>query len=302
MTDTPSPLSPIARAAARLRAMVRRPAEASLRQSLEDVIEEHESAPASGGIDDLGAQQREMFRNLLAFGELRADDIAVPRADIVAFDSDGTFDDLVAQFNDAGHSRLPVFRESLDDIVGFIHVKDVFAHFGKEGPRPKLDALLRPVEFVPTSMRLMELLALMRQSRDHLVIVVDEYGGTDGLVTIEDLVEQIVGDIEDEHDDASVEQITPDGDLAYLADARLALEELEETLAADLLPDDDDSEVDTVGGLLFMLAGRVPGVGEVIEHPQGFRFEVVSGDSRRITRVRIHLPGSDQAEATANGS
>jgi CBS domain containing-hemolysin-like protein len=292
MSDPSTIRNPITRAAASLRTLLRKPAEATLRQSLEDVIEEHEATPSVGGINDLGPQQREMLRNLLDFGELRADDIAVPRADIIAFDADGSFDELVAKFNEAGHSRMPVYRESLDDVVGFIHVKDVFAHFGRDGPRPKPEALMRKVEFVPVSMRLIELLALMRQRRDHLVIVVDEYGGTDGLITIEDLVEQIIGDIEDEHDDASVEQLTADGDSAYFADARLALEELEERLGADLLPDDDDSEVDTVGGLMFMLAGRVPAVGETIDHPLGYRFKVVKGDSRRIVLVRIELPSS----------
>lgn len=267
----------------------RRAADATLRQSLEDVIEEHEAAPQA---DDLSAVERTMLRNLLSYGELRVDDVTVPRTDIVAFDASGSFDELARLFAEAGHSRLPVYRESLDAVIGMVHVKDVYQHLVRPDPKgpPRIDKLLRSVLFVPPSMRVLDLLARMRASRTHMAIVVDEYGGTDGLATIEDLVEQIIGEIEDEHDEAEASLLKrlPNG--LYDADARLPLTELEAELKSDFLSEDDDSEVDTVGGLIFMLAGRVPVIGESIDHPSGFRFEILDGEPRRVTRVRVHPP------------
>ncbi|MEX6724764.1 hemolysin family protein [Parapedomonas caeni] len=267
----------------------RRASDATLRQSLEDVIEEHEAAPQA---DDLSAVERTMLRNLLSYGELRVDDVTVPRTDIVAFDASGSFEELARLFAEAGHSRLPVYRESLDAVIGMVHVKDVYQHLVRPDPKgpPRIDKLLRSVLFVPPSMRVLDLLARMRASRTHMAIVVDEYGGTDGLATIEDLVEQIIGEIEDEHDEAEASLLKrlPNG--LYDADARLPLTELEAELKSDFLSEDDDSEVDTVGGLIFMLAGRVPVIGESIDHPSGFRFEILDGEPRRVTRVRVHPP------------
>lgn len=268
----------------------RRHGDATLRQSLEDVIEEHEEA--SDEQDDLSVAERTMIRNLLSYGELRVDDVAVPRADIIAFDASGSFDELARLFAEAGHSRLPVYRESLDAIIGMVHVKDVYQHLVQPDPKspPRVEQLLRSVLFVPPSMRILDLLARMRAGRTHMAIVVDEYGGTDGLVTIEDLVEQIVGEIEDEHDEAEASLLRPLPGGLYEADARLAVADLEAELKTDFLSEDDDSEIDTVGGLIFMLAGRVPAIGEVIEHPTGYRFEIVDGEPRRITKVRVHPP------------
>lgn len=302
MTDTPSSApEPGSNVVSRLLAgllhrLNKRHGEGTLRQSLEDVIEEHESDDEG---DDLSAAERTMLRNLLSYGELRVDDVAVPRPDIIAFDAAGSFEELARLFVEAGHSRLPVYRDSLDAIIGMVHVKDVYAHLvdpSEAGP-PKVDQLLRSVLFVPPSMRILDLLARMRSSRTHMAIVVDEYGGTDGLVTIEDLVEQIVGEIEDEHDEAEAALLRSLPGGLYEADARLSVADLETELNTDFLPEDDDSEIDTVGGLIFMLAGRVPAIGEVIEHPSGFRFEIVDGEPRRITRVRVYPPAESGDDA-----
>ncbi len=278
--------------------VLRRPvADGSLRQLVEEAIEEHgDSAPA--GMDDLGDAERAMLRNVLDYGELRVDDVTVPRADIIAFDASDSFESLVKLFADCAHSRVPVFRETLDGIIGMVHVKDVMPYLAEmEKPRPRVDQLLRSVLFVPPAMRVLDLLARMRISRVHMAIVVDEYGGADGLVTIEDLVEQIVGDIEDEHDDDPAQMLRSLSPVLHEVDARLPLGELEEALNVDFLPEEEDEEIDTVGGLIFMLAGRVPVIGETIEHEKGYRFEIVDGDPRRVTRVRVH--GAKQETAAA---
>jgi CBS domain containing-hemolysin-like protein len=299
--DQPRKLTSIQKAWLGLRARLGpKNGDPSLRQSLSDVIDEHETGVTVGEPSDLGLDEREMLRNLLQYGELRVDDVAVPRADIIAFEASDSFADLVRLFAEAGHSRLPVYRETLDGIIGLVHIKDVYAFLADpEKPRPRVDAMLRPVLFVPPAMRVMDLLARMRAGRTHMAIVVDEYGGVDGLVTIEDLVEEIVGDIEDEHDDADEVQLKALGPNLFEADARLLLEELETELGLDFLPDDEDAEIDTLGGLVFMLAGHVPVIGEMLEHPTGVRFEIVDGDARRVTRLRLHLPASPGDPPTA---
>jgi magnesium and cobalt transporter len=270
----------------------------SLRETLSDAIEEHD--PNGPATDDLGDTERTMLRNVLAFADLRVDDIAVPRADIIAFDASDSFDDLVKLTAEAAHSRMPVYRETMDGIIGMVHVKDVFAYLADLAkPRPRIEQLLRSVLFVPPSMRVIDLLARMRASRVHMAIVVDEYGGTDGLVTIEDLVEQIVGQIEDEHDDAQAKLLRKLPGGLYDADARLPLEELQAALKVEFVTDSDDADdIDTLGGLIFYLAGRVPMIGESIAHESGYRFEIVDGDPRRVTRVRL-LPPQPQASEAA---
>jgi CBS domain containing-hemolysin-like protein len=274
----------------------RKPAsDGTLRQTLEEAIEERGEAPTTD-TNDLGDAERAMLRNLLDYGELKVYDVAVPRAHIVAFDIDDGFDALVKLFAEAAHSRLPVFRDTMDQIIGMVHVKDVMRHMASAdaGP-PRMDQLLRSVLYVPHSMKVLDLLARMRITRTHMAIVIDEYGGTDGLVTIEDLVEQIVGDIEDEHDDdpaTMLREITPG---LHEADARLALSELESVLGVDFLSDDDDEDTDTVGGLIFMMAGRVPAIGETLLHDEtGFAFEIVDGDPRRVTKVRVQTPATPE--------
>jgi CBS domain containing-hemolysin-like protein len=212
----------------------------------------------------------------------------VTRGDIIAVPSDISFDDLVRAFNDAGHSRLPVYGESLDEVVGMIHIKDLFLANMDPARDRSMTALMREPLFVPESMGVIELLARMRAERTHLAIVVDEFGGTEGLVTIEDVVEEIVGDIEDEHDEAEAGMLTLLEDGLWEADARVELEELQSVVDPKLTAEDDD--VDTLGGLVFLMAGRIPEVGECVSHPSGWKLEAVESDPRRIIRVRLHAP------------
>ena len=269
-------------------------AEPTLREEIEEAIDEaEESRPVAG---DLSPTERQMMRNLLHFGEQTAGDIAVTRGDIIAVPSDISFDDLVRAFAEAGHSRLPVYGESLDQVVGMVHIKDVFvALFQPERDR-SLPSLMREPLFVPESMGVIELLARMRNDRIHLAIVVDEFGGTEGLVTIEDVVEEIVGDIEDEHDELEGEGLlTLLEDGLWEADARIELEELQKTVDPRLTAEDD--EVDTLGGLIFLMAGHIPEQGECVVHPSGWRLEAVDSDSRRIGRVRLHAPEQVSVQA-----
>jgi len=268
-------------------------AEPTLRDQIEDAIEEAEDARPVAG--DLSPPERQMLRNLLHFGDQTAGDIAVTRGDIVAVPSDISFDELIAAFAEAGHSRLPVYGASLDQVVGMVHIKDVFiARFDASRDR-SLPALMREPLFVPESMGVIELLARMRAQRTHLAIVVDEFGGTEGLVTIEDVVEEIVGDIEDEHDEAEAGMLTMLDDGLWEADARVELEELAQAVDPRLSSDED--EVDTLGGLVFLLAGHIPAKGECVNHPSGWKLEAVDSDPRRIIRVRLHAP-EDRADAS----
>lgn len=262
--------------------------EPTLRAEIEDAIDEAEESAGSGPAGDLGAAERQMLRNLLHFGEQTAGDICVTRGDIMAVPNDISFDDLVRAFVDAGHSRLPVYAESLDQVVGMVHIKDVFLASVEPERDRSLQALMREPLFVPESMGAIELLARMRSERVHLAIVVDEFGGTEGLVTIEDVVEEIVGDIEDEHDDAETAMLTLLEDGVWEADARIELEELAQAVDARLSSDKD--EVDTLGGLVFLLAGHIPARGECVNHPSGWKLEAVDSDPRRIIRVRLHAP------------
>jgi len=263
--------------------------EPTLREEIEDAIDEAEEgngpAPAAG---DLSATERQMLRNLLHFGEATASDVCVTRGDIIAVPQHISFEDLVAAFADAGHSRLPVYGESLDQVVGMVHIKDVFMASVDPSRERSMMALLREPLFVPESMSVIELLARMRAERVHLAIVVDEFGGTEGLLTIEDIVEEIVGEIEDEHDDAETAMLTLLDDGLWEADARIELEEL--AIAVDRRLSSAEDEVDTLGGLMFLLSGHIPAKGECVTHPSGWKLEAVDSDPRRIIRVRLHAP------------
>jgi CBS domain containing-hemolysin-like protein len=261
--------------------------EATLRDQIEEAIENHEGeVPAVG---DLSHVERQMLKNLLHFGEREAGDIAVPRGDIIAVPSTTGFEGLVAAFAEAGHSRLPVYEGSLDQVIGMVHVKDVFAlRVTGATPPEDLTTLLRKPLYVPESMGVLDLLARMRAERVHLAIVVDEFGGTEGLVTIEDVVEEIVGEIEDEHDEEVTSMLVPLEDGMWDADARAELEEVAETVDARLAVIEED--VDTLGGLAVILAGHVPQLGEIVEHPSGWRLEIIDSDTRRVNRLRLHAP------------
>ncbi len=260
--------------------------DATLRDRLEDAIDDADAAAPRRG--DLSPLERQMLRNLLHFGDRTAGEVAVTRGDMIAIPDTISFDDLEAAFAEAGHSRLPVYANSLDHVVGMIHIKDVFLAGRDPAIDRSINALLRTPLFVPESMGVLELLARMRAERMHLAIIVDEFGGTEGLVTIEDVVEEIVGEIEDEHDEEEISSLVMLEDGVWEADARVELDELAATVDPRLASKDD--EVDTLGGLVFLLAGHIPAQGECVQHPSGWRLEALDSDTRRIIRVRLHAP------------
>ena len=267
--------------------------EATLRDQIEEAIENREGEDLRRG--DLSHVEREMLLNILHFGEKNAGDVAVPRSDILAVPADTTFEALVAAFAEAGHSRMPVYEGGLDTVIGMIHVKDVFAVQTAGGPVPDdIRTLMRIPLYVPESMGVLDLLARMRAGRTHLAIVVDEFGGTEGLLTIEDVVEEIVGEIEDEHDEELPGLLLKAEDGSWDADGRAELVDVAETVDARLGTVDED--VDTLGGLAFVLAGRVPEAGETLTHPSGWRLEVTEADTRRVLRLRLHPPEPANAE------
>lgn len=274
----------------------------------------------AGNDDEFSTAEREMMLRQLRFGTLRVDDIMVPRADIIAIDENQTIGDLLTTFEQAEASRIPLYSETLDDPRGMVHIKDLFAALvaskraesenpDKSGSNQRLCGLdlsksiagaklRRPVLFVPPSMPAMNLLIRMQSTHIHMALVVDEYGGTDGLATIEDLIEQVVGEIEDEHDEADEAFIQKDPKYGLVADARMPIEELEEYLGTKLLDPQEDEDIDTLGGLVFSLIARVPARGEIIHHPNGIEFEVLDADPRRIKKLKLDLsklPTSDKA-------
>ena len=264
----------------------------SARDTLEELIEEREEAEIP--IDD---HERLLLGNVLHLRDVAASDVMVPRADIVAVDVRIAATDLVDTFTRVGHSRMPAYRGNLDDVVGMVHIKDLLAavHAGKPFALPRI---LRKVLFVSPSIRVLDLLLEMRLKRTHMALVVDEYGGIDGLVTIEDLVEQIVGEIEDEHDRSGEPDMVLRDDGVLEADARTPIGEFEERVGP-VLTDEEREDVDTLGGLVFFIAGRVPSRGELIGHPSGLEFEVVDADPRRVKRLRVRNLPTPQMHATA---
>ncbi|MEM9501430.1 MAG: hemolysin family protein [Pseudomonadota bacterium] len=268
----------------------------SLRAQLEEAIDEHEDEnddedthEQGNGNGDLSPVERQMLRNLLHFSEHDADDVAVPRGEIIAVDASLSWEELVAAFSEHGHSRLPVYRGTLDDVIGMIHIKDVFP-FLTNGKQPPADwtTLMRQPLYVPQVRGALDVLADMRMRRVHLAIVLDEFSGTDGIITIEDLVEEIVGEIEDEHDETPEALIVPIGEGMWDCDARAELEDVAEMVDPRL--EEVEESVDTLGGLAFVLAEQVPPVGTTLEHPSGWRIEVISGDETHVTRLRLHAP------------
>ena len=310
--------SMLSRMMTRLRSSVGLTRETTLRASLEDVIEQHETEKG-----DITPEERSMLLNILDFGDVRIDDVMVPRADIVAIEDTDTLEEVITVFKQAGHSRLPVYHETLDDPQGMVHIKDLLSWMAgaslgpakNEGQKndeactkksaPKMDfgkidltqpvskiSLKRDVLYVPPSMPAADLLVKMQATHIHMAIVVDEYGGTDGLVSIEDLVEEIVGEIEDEHDTQEGPFIRPNSDGTFTADARAPIEDLEALLSVDLTSAHDE-DIDTLGGLVFSLADRVPVRGELIAHKSGLEFEVLDANPRKIGKIRIsrtHTP------------
>jgi CBS domain containing-hemolysin-like protein len=290
---------------------------ASIRTDIEDAL----AGPAT--TDDFSPQERALLKNVLSFREYRVKDVMVPRADIIAVPAAINIGELLSVFRTAGHSRLPVYGDTLDDPKGMVHIRDFLDHLaarsesGKPRRRRKTQPeiipdfvniemsellstakLLRPVLFAPPSMPAIDLLVRMQATRTHMALVIDEYGGTDGICSIEDLVEVIVGDIEDEHDEseAPMIQLLPDGN--WLADARLDLDEASEALGVNLRDEDVGDDVDTIGGLIVLRAGRLPLRGELIGGPAGLEFEVMDADPRRVKRVKIHNRATEVPPAT----
>ncbi|WP_425093705.1 hemolysin family protein [Tropicimonas sp. S265A] len=233
--------------------------------------------------------------------DLRVEDVAVPKAEIVAVPSDISLDDLVETFRESGMSRLPVYRNTMDTPLGIIHLKDLALRYGFNGNPGKfsLRGMLRPLLFAPPSMPIGVLLQKMQSDRMHMALVIDEYGGTDGLLTIEDLIEQVIGEIEDEHDEPEDVLWTREKTGCYLVQARAPLEELENELNMRLRTGEDEEEIDTLGGLVFKLTGKVPARGEVVSHGGGHEFEIVDADARRIKRIRVRMNGPRQPERSA---
>ncbi len=272
----------------------------SLRDDLEVALE----SEASGETADFSPSERAILQNVLSLGEKRVEDVMVPRADIEAIDIDSTLGDMIAKFRFAGHSRIPVYADNIDNITGFIHVKDALRRITevvtdpeKEVPiklvstalRQKLGKLdiARTVLFVPPLMPVGDLLQQMQLKRVHMAIVIDEYGGTDGVVTIEDLLEAVVGEIDDEHDEVDGPLIRKINSNIFIASARAELGEVEGVIGPDFDPGEHGDEVDTIGGLVFVLAGHVPAKGEVIGGIKNFEFEVLQADTRQLRRIKI---------------
>ncbi len=281
-----------------------RKADESLRDAIEELIEDSEPGEGEGGPAEINPDERLLLQNILHLRDVTAYDVMVPRADITAVELSTPQAELVRLMTGEAHSRLPVYRESLDDVRGVVHIKDVLAHTLKTEPFD-LANMLRKVLFVSPSMRVLDLLLEMRLTRVHMAMVVDEYGGIDGLVTIEDMIEAIVGDIQDEHDAEEPGMIErPDG--SWLADARTDIAHFEEKVGAVLTEEEREADIDTLGGLVVFLAGRVPTRGEIVRHSSGLQIEVVDGDPRRVKRLRLrNLPRAgdkpDAEPSRANG-
>ena len=275
--------------------------EQSVRESIAELVQEADADRAVSTGDeavDLDAQERALISNVLRLREITADDVMVPRPDIVAMRVDLTLAQAIDQIRAEGHSRLPVFRDNLDDLLGMIHIKDVFAFTGVPETF-SLEKILRKPLLVAPQISVLDLLLQMRQTRTHLALVVDEYGGIDGLLTIEDLVETIVGDISDEHDEIEGPMLVERPDGALELNALLPVEAFEARLGPVLSADERDADIETVGGLVFNLAGRVPAKGEIIAHPSGIEFLVLEADARRIRRLRARRTLTPEAEEIA---
>lgn len=269
----------------------------SLREAVSDLLEESEPEAESS----ISPGERMLLTSVLKLRDRVASDVMIPRADIVAVQADISLDDLVRRFAQEAHSRLPVYRDTLDDVLGMVHLKDVVAALADHRVYD-LTQMIREVLIVAPSVKVLDLLLQMRQTRHHMALVVDEFGGIDGLISIEDLVEEIVGEIEDEHDEEQAPRLIARPDGTLLADARMALEEFQAEVGP-VLQGDELEEIDTLGGLVFSLAGRVPVRGELLKHPSGLEFEVVDADPGRIKRLRVrNLPAVRQRLADAANS
>ena len=266
-----------------MRRLRRREKNEAVREAIEGLIEE---TPESD--TPISDDQRTLLANILKLRDKTVRDVMVPRVDIVGIAADTPLDDVVRLFQTEAHSRYPVYRVSLDDVIGMMHIKDVLSYWGTS-KKFNLRDILRRVVFVAPTLPVLDMLLDMRRSRTHMALVIDEYGGTDGLLTIEDLVEEIVGEIEDEHDVAQTPTVSRRADGTIDVNGRTPVELLEQEIGK-MLSEDERREIDTVGGLIFSLLGRIPERGEVVRHPSGVEFEILDVDPRRIRRLRVRPP------------
>jgi len=279
-SETEDPPSLVDHLYKRLRAYWHRPdKDEALREAALELIDE------SGAAEGAPAAEREFLSNVISLREKEVADCMIPRAEIVAVDVDSSMKELLALMIEHGHSRIPAYRETLDETIGMLHIKDFMPSL-VEGRSCVLNEFLRPILFVAPSMPVSKLLLQMRQTRQHMAMVIDEFGGVDGLVTIEDLVEEIVGEIKDEHDEPATPDVIARADGSLLADARMEIETFERRVGR-LLADDERETIDTLGGYVFHLAGHVPKIGEMVKAPSGLSFEVLETDQNRICRVRV---------------
>ncbi|MDE7546794.1 hemolysin family protein [Acetobacter fabarum] len=269
----------------------------SIAALVQQAAEAGDESAADGEKPELDRQERALIANILRLRNISADDVMVPRADIVAMPVSISLDEALAMMRRENHSRMPVYRDQLDDIVGMIHVKDLIAYVGTSEAF-NLEPLLRQPLFIAPQIPVLDLLLQMRQRHMHLALVIDEYGGIDGLVTIEDLIETIVGDISDEHDEPEAVLITPRPDGSYDVDARCPVEEFEQKIGPILTESEKEAEIETIGGLVFRMAGHVPARGEVLTHENGYLFRVLDADARHIRRVRVRRLGSEGENAS----
>ena len=270
--------------------------DATLQDNLRDLLDQHEE-----GGQPVNPEERMILTNLVKLGALRVGDVMIPRADIVAIEVSSSIDELLVGFRDEYHSRLPVFRDTLDNVIGMTHIKDLLG-FWSQPTKFDLAGIKRDVLFVPPSVPVLDLLLKMRTRRIHMAVVVDEYGGTDGLATIEDLVEAIVGEIEDEHDAVEGPLFFEAADGVIEADARAPIADIEAWLECDFLPEDRDEDISTLGGVVAAIAGRVPQRGEVISHPAGVEFEIVEADARKVKRLRLRKVAVKDPAAGPDGN
>ena len=254
------------------------------KKDLHDILEDSDNKERS-----FTQEEENMLQNVIGFGTSRVEDCMVPRADIVGVDKDAKIKDVLKLFSNSNHSRIPVYKETLDDPIGMLHMKDLISVFTDNNfNKIKLENFLRKILFVPPSMNSRDLLVRMQTSRIHMALVIDEYGGTDGLVTIEDLIEEIIGEIEDELFEEDLDRIKIFENYIDTY-ARTSIEEINNIIGQSLFTEDIDEEINTIGGLVFVLAGKVPQRGELIKHPLGFEIEITDADSRRIKKVRLRI-------------
>lgn len=284
-TSTEKPASLVKKTKSRLLSLIKfKNIKSDLLEEVVELIDDHDP-----GGEKVGGGERNILNNVLEIRETTVSDVMVPRLDIVAAPFKANFDELKEILIEKEHTRIPVYKESLDNVVGFIHIKDMFPFLGGErGKKPfAVSMILREILFVPPSMKVIDLLVKMQAKRVHVAIVLDEYGGTDGLVTMEDLVEEIVGDIEDEHDIGESSTIKNIDENSMEVAARISIAELEEKLGINITDKEQEADFDTLGGLIFYMLGYVPKKGEIIKHPAGIEFEVLEADARRITKLLV---------------